>query len=116
MKAFMRVLLKLILFCLVVALAAGGAVGFRTYQRSAPDYIIDRYLSLLLEDDSEKAFELLDQSEEDPMTAEKFAEALAWSDVAGVGPGLGTGRLQAVWSVRGLYGRRGDEAHGRQWK
>ncbi len=76
MKAFMRVLLKLILFCLVVALAAGGAVGFRTYQRSAPDYIIDRYLSLLLEDDSEKAFELLDQSEEDSMTAEEFAEAL----------------------------------------
>ncbi len=76
MKAFTRVLLKLFLFLLVVAAAACGAIGWRTYQRSKPEYIMDRYLSLLLEDDSAKAFELLDQSESDPMTAEEFAEAL----------------------------------------
>lgn len=76
MKAFTRVLLKVILFLLVVAVAAGGAVGWRTYQRSAPDYIMDQYLSLLVDGNDEKAYKLLDQSEEEGMSSEEFAEAL----------------------------------------
>lgn len=76
MKAFTRILLKLILFLLIVAAAACGAVGWRTYQRSAPDYIMDQYLSLLIDGEDGKAFRLLDQSEEDGMTQEEFAEAL----------------------------------------
>lgn len=76
MKAFTRVLLKLFLLLLVIAVAAGGAVGWRTYQRSAPDYTMDRYLSLLINGDDKKAYELLDQSEEELITAEEFSEAL----------------------------------------
>ncbi len=77
MKAFTRILLKLILLLLIIAAAAGGAVGWRSYQRSKPGYVIDQYLAALIENDSKKAFELLDQSEEASMSEAEYAEALA---------------------------------------
>ncbi len=77
MKAFSRILLKLLLLLLIVALAAGGAIGWRTYQRSNPNYIMDQYLQLLIENNGEKAYELLDQSEESPMNEAEYEEALA---------------------------------------
>ena len=76
MKAFTRVLLKLTLFLLIVAAAACGAIGWRTYQRGAPDYIMDQYLSLLVDGNDAKAYGLLDQSEDDKMTQDEFEEAV----------------------------------------
>ncbi len=76
MKVFWRVLLKLFILLLVAAAAAAGAIGWHAYQQSTPGYIIDQYLACLIDNDDEKAFELLDQSEETAMTQEEYAEAL----------------------------------------
>ncbi len=77
MKAFLRIMLKVFLLLLIIAAAAGGAVGWRTYQRSEPGYIMGQYLTLLLDNETEKAYELLDQSEGTVMSAAEYAEALS---------------------------------------
>ena len=76
MKAFGRFLLKFFILLLVIAAASGGAIAWRTYQRSEPEYIMNQYLAHLIDGDTEKAFDLLDQSEEALMDKEEYAQAL----------------------------------------
>ncbi len=76
MKAFTRILLKIILLLLFIAAAAGAAIGWRSYQRSEPGYIMNQYLTALIENDSDKAFALLDQSEGITMDEAEYTAAL----------------------------------------
>ncbi|MDO4323425.1 MAG: hypothetical protein Q4C61_12940 [Lachnospiraceae bacterium] len=76
MNVFKRIFVKVLLFLLVVVLAGGGAVGWRAYRQSTPEYAIEKYLSLLIDNSSEKAYGLLDQSEDVSMTSAEYAEAL----------------------------------------
>ncbi len=73
MKAWQRVLLKTIIFLLVVAAAGGSVAGWRAYQQSTPRYAIDRYLTLLLDNSTDRAFALLDQSEEEQLSPAAYA-------------------------------------------
>lgn len=75
MKVWKRVLIKSVIFLLIVAAAGGGAAGFRAYRQSTPEYAADRYLTCLIENDAEKAYALLDQSE-DKLTQKEYEEAL----------------------------------------
>jgi hypothetical protein len=76
MRAWKRVLIKFVLLLLVITLAGGAAAGWRAYRQSTPEYVMEQYLSLLIDNNSEKAYELLDQSEDATMTAEEYAGAL----------------------------------------
>lgn len=76
MKVFGRIIVKLMVVLLIAAAAAAGAVGWRTYQRSDPGYIMDQYLTCLIDNDSRKAYGLLDQSGEAVMTQAQYEEAL----------------------------------------
>lgn len=75
MKVWKRVLIKTIIFLLVVAAAGGGAAGFRAYLQSTPEYAVDKYLTCLIENSGEKAYALLDQSE-DKLEPAQYEEAL----------------------------------------
>lgn len=75
MKVWKRVLIKSIIFLLIVAVAGGGAAGFRAYRQSTPEYAADKYMTCLIENDVKKAYALLDQSE-DKLTQKEYEEAL----------------------------------------
>lgn len=77
MKVWKRVLLKTVVFLLIMAAAACAAIGWRGTQQSTSDYAINRYLDLLIGNDVEKAYKLLDQSEEEQMNQEEYASALS---------------------------------------
>ncbi len=76
MSVFKRVFLKILFLLLVVVLAGGGAAGWQAYRKSEPEYAMEKYLSYLIDNSSEKAYELLDQSEDAAMTSAEYAEAL----------------------------------------
>ena len=63
MKAWKRVLIKVIIFLLVVLTAGGGAASYRAYQQSTPEYAVNTYLTYLINNEGAKAYKLLDQSE-----------------------------------------------------
>ena len=75
MKVWKRVLIKSVIFLLIVAVAGGGAAGFRAYRQSTPEYAADKYMTCLIENDAKKAYALLDQSE-DKLTQKEYEEAL----------------------------------------
>lgn len=76
MKVFKRILIKLIIFLLVVAAAGGGAAGWQAYRQSTSEYTIDKYLSHLIDNDSTKAYALLDQSEDGAITMSEYESVL----------------------------------------
>ncbi len=76
MKVFKRVLVKSIVLLIVIALAAGGAAGLRGYRQSTAEYAIDRYLTMLIDNNGAKAYTMLDQSEDTVMTEEEYLSAL----------------------------------------
>lgn len=76
MTVFKRVMIKVIILLLVVGAAGGGTSAFIASRQSTPQYAMNQYLSYLIENDSQKAYGLLDQSEEDGLNQEEYAEAL----------------------------------------
>ncbi len=76
MKAGTRIIIKMFILLLVIALAGGGAAGLRAYRQSSAEYTMDRYLDLLLANDSDRAYALLDLSEDGEMSGAEYAAAL----------------------------------------
>lgn len=76
MKVLRRLLTKLVILVLVITAAGGGACAWQAYRQSTPDYRLEQYLSCLIENDTEKAYAMLDQSENEQITAEEYASAL----------------------------------------
>jgi hypothetical protein len=77
MKVVRRILIKFVLLLLVIALGGGCAAAYRGYQQSTPEYAINRYLTLLTDNNSEKAYTLLDQSDDVRLTKSEFTEAVS---------------------------------------
>lgn len=77
MKVVKRLLIKFVLLLLVIALGSGCAVAYRGYRQSTSEYAIDRYLTLLTDNNSEKAYTLLDQSDDLQLTKAEFTEAVS---------------------------------------
>ncbi len=75
-KVFARVLTKGLILLFIIGAAAAGAAVFQGQRQSTAGYTADRYLTLLLENNSDRAWSsFLDKSEENPLTAAEFAEA-----------------------------------------
>lgn len=77
MKVFRRVLVKVIILLLIVAAAGGGAAGWQAYRQSTPEYAVDKYLTYLIDNNAQKAYALLDQSEDGEITAAEYEEVLS---------------------------------------
>lgn len=75
MKVFKRVLIKIIILLCVIGIFGGGAACWQAYRQSTPGYAIETYLSKLIDGSSDKAYLLLDQSEDAAMTAAEYAKA-----------------------------------------
>lgn len=76
MTVFKRVIIKVIILLVVIGAAGGGTSAFIASRQSTPEYTMDQYLGYLIENDSERAYGLLDQSEDVTLTQEQYAEAL----------------------------------------
>lgn len=76
MKAWKRVLVKVLVLLLIVLVFGGGAACLRAYQQSTPDYAVEQYLDRLIGNEADKAYTLLDQSQDTPITSEEYAAAL----------------------------------------
>lgn len=75
MKVLKRVLIKMIILLCVIGIFGGGAACWQAYRQSTPAYAVETYLSKLIDGNSEKAYVLLDQSEDAAMTAAEYAKA-----------------------------------------
>ncbi|MCD7819792.1 MAG: hypothetical protein LUH07_12210 [Lachnospiraceae bacterium] len=76
MKVFRRIVIKLIIFVLVVAVFGGAAYVKHYYPQSSPESALNQYLTLLSENNTEKSYDLLDQSENTEMTLEEYETAI----------------------------------------
>lgn len=76
MKVVKRILIKTVILLLVIAAAGAGAASYRAYRQSTPEYAVRHYLSLLIDNNAEKAFTYLDQSEAQEMSLEEYKGAL----------------------------------------
>lgn len=76
MSVFKRIVIKVIIILLVICAAAGGAVGWQGSRQSTPEYAMQRYLSLLIDNNGAKAYELLDQSENTEISEQEYETAL----------------------------------------
>ncbi|WP_283681823.1 hypothetical protein [Parablautia sp. Marseille-Q6255] len=76
MKVWKRVLIKTVIFFAAVAAAGAAAAGWRGYQQSTPEYTMEKYLTCLIDNSADKAYALLDQSE-DTLTQKEYEQALA---------------------------------------
>lgn len=76
MRVLRRVLIKLFILLLVIVIFGGGAAAWRAYEQSTPEYAVQKYLTMLIEDNGDRAYTLLDQSEDDALTIEEYREAL----------------------------------------
>lgn len=76
MKVLKRVLIKMIILLCVIGLFGGGAAGWQAYQQSTPKYAIETYLSKLIGEKQDQAYVLMDQSEDQTMTANEYARAV----------------------------------------
>ena len=77
MSVWKRVLIKTVVLAFVIVLFGAGAAGWQAYRQSTPEYAMDKYIALLIENSGEKAYALLDQSEDAAMTSEEYETALA---------------------------------------
>lgn len=76
MKVLKRVLIKFIILVLVVGIFGGGAAAWQAYKQSTPQYAIENYLTKLIENKSDKAYQLLDQSEDAYISETDYSKAL----------------------------------------
>ena len=74
-KVLTRILIKSLILLFILAVAAGGAAAYQGQRQSRADYTINRYLTLLLENDRERAWSLLDNSEGIALTEDEFFDA-----------------------------------------
>ncbi len=77
MSVWKRVFIKTVILAFVIVLFGGGAAGWQAYRQSTPEYAADQYIALLIENSGEKAYTLLDQSEDAAMTPEEYEAALS---------------------------------------
>jgi hypothetical protein len=102
MKVWKRVLIKLFVFLLAVVAAAAGAICRRGYQQSTPQYTIERYLSLLIDGDTDRSYALLDQSENSAtLTEAEYSSALSGKKYS----------LYASWHLTELEQRRDSDGN-----
>lgn len=76
MKVLKRILIKSVILLLVIGFSAGGAACLRGYRQSTAGYAMNSYAEYLIDNNTEKAFALLDQSENEALTKEQYIEAL----------------------------------------
>ncbi|MCD8104336.1 MAG: hypothetical protein LUF35_04885 [Lachnospiraceae bacterium] len=76
MKVLRRLLIKFIIFVLVVAASAGAACLIHYYPQSVPLSALEQYLQFLTDNNLEKAYERLDQSENTRMTQSEYETAI----------------------------------------
>lgn len=76
MSVFKRVIIKVIIILLVICAAAGGAIGWQGSRQSTPEYAMQHYLSLLIDNNGAKAYEMLDQSENTKISEQEYETAL----------------------------------------
>lgn len=77
MKVFTRVLVKVLIILLIAAAAAGTAAAYQGQRQSTAAYTMDRYLTLLLENNGSRAFSLVDKSDDVILSGDEFEEAVA---------------------------------------
>lgn len=79
MKVFRRILLKLIILIFVIVLFGGAAYVIHYLPLSSPQGTLEVYLALLAENDTEKAYEMLEQSEGTTLSQKEYETAVqAW--------------------------------------
>ncbi|MCC8107404.1 MAG: hypothetical protein LIO99_15640 [Clostridiales bacterium] len=79
MKVFRRILLKLVILILVIVLFGGAAYVVHYWPQSSPGGALEAYLELLIENDTEKAYERLDQTESTVLSQTEYESAVqAW--------------------------------------
>lgn len=76
MKVVKRILIKSVILLLVIGLSAGGAACLRGYRQSTAGYAMESYAAYLIDNNTEKAFGLLDQSENEVLTKDEYIEVL----------------------------------------
>lgn len=76
MKVFKRVLIKTLILLLVIAASGGAAAALQANRQSTPSYAMNHYLSMLIDNNTDKALLYLDQSEAQKMTGAEYAGAL----------------------------------------
>lgn len=76
MKVFKRVLIKMLVMLFVIALSGGGAACWQAYRQSTSQYAMDKYLSCLIDNKSDKAYALMDQSEDLDITETEYKKTL----------------------------------------
>ncbi len=76
MKVFWRITGKALILVLVVIVFGGAAFCLNASRESNPDYAMDQYLSLLVEGNTRRAYQLLDQSENTQMSREEYEDAV----------------------------------------
>ncbi len=76
MKVFWRVTGKTLILVLIVLVFGGAAYCMHGSRESSPQYAIDQYLSLLVDGNTNRAFQLLDQSENTQMSQEEYEDAV----------------------------------------
>ena len=77
MKVWQRILIKLIIFILVVAAAFDIVAGIRANQQSAPQYVINKYLQYLIDNEPGKAYDMLDFTQDGTLTEAEYYSVLA---------------------------------------
>ncbi|MCC8138062.1 MAG: hypothetical protein LIO76_08390 [Clostridiales bacterium] len=79
MKVFRRILIKLVILIVVIALFGGAAYVNHYWPQSSSQGALEEYLSLLIENNAEEAYERLDQSESTVLTLTEYQAAVqAW--------------------------------------
>ncbi|MCC8103934.1 MAG: hypothetical protein LIP11_17375 [Clostridiales bacterium] len=76
MRVVRRLLVKFVILVLVVVVFGGASYLVHYYPQSVPESALESYLTLLIESDTEKAFEQLDQSENTEMTLAEYETAV----------------------------------------
>ncbi len=76
MKAWKRVLIKSLILIAVILVFGGAAAFWQAGRQSTAEYAVSRYLSLILDNEAEKAYAVLDQSENQEMTLAEYSGAL----------------------------------------
>lgn len=76
MKVWKRILIKTVILAAVIAAGGGAAASYQAYRQSSAEYVVNHYLTLLIDNSQEKAYACLDQSEAEMMTAEVYEKAL----------------------------------------